>query len=91
MPLLALEKLSIHDDEEEDIEHFVAVEGGAFVKCAEEDALDVYTRSLTGDVVVRLKKASRKSISKKRFQMNIVMTRSRARPRTRAKTIRLEL
>ena len=85
MSLLSLEKLSIDDDDDKVIEHFVAIDGGAFVKCAEEDALDVYTRSLTGDVVVRLKKASRKSISKKR------MTRSRARPRTRAKTIRLEL
>ena len=77
MPLLALEKLSIHDDDDEDIDHFVAVEGGAFVKCAEENALDVYTRSLTVDVVLPLKKASRrKSISKKRFQMGILLLQS---------------
>ena len=82
-----LERLCIEDTEQEDMDHWVAVEGGGFVSCAENDAWSVYNLN----VVSHKDACGRKRIAKRPKQMlSTIVTRSSTRPRTRSTTIFLK-
>jgi hypothetical protein len=77
----SFETLSIK--EEDTMEHWVALDGGGFQRCAEEEAYATYLASV---------KPTGKIVKKRRTKPKLVvvrLTRSQTRPRVRSKTDRL--
>ena len=77
----SFETLSIK--EEDTMEHWVALDGGGFQRCAEEEAYATYLASVrpTGKIMKK-RRATPKLVA-------VPVTRSQTRPRVRSKTDRL--